>query len=178
MKTHSAAAIAAACAAALACGSAWAQSQTAGNIALEKCDESLGTLAVITQLTFKLKPIPESTALLWATFDYLRDAQANRLMVVGVAILVGDLAHVQVDAWLGVAYNVLIAFAWAHWAWIKVATSVPVSVFSLSMLVIPVLGVLSGMLLLGERPTWAEYAALALVLGSLLTVVLPARGAR
>lgn len=89
-----------------------------------------------------------------------------------------DLAAVRADAWLGVAYNVLIAFAWAHWAWIKVATSVPVSVFSLSMLVIPVLGVLSGMLFLGERPTWAEYAALALVLGSLLTVVLPARGTR
>ena len=30
---------------------------------------SLGTLAVITQLTLKLKPVPESTALLWATFD-------------------------------------------------------------------------------------------------------------
>ena len=46
------------------------------------------------------------------------------------------------------------------------------------MLVIPVVGVLSGMLFLGERPTWTEYGALALVLGSLLTVVLPARQAR
>ena len=36
------------------------------------------------------------------------------------------------------AYNVLLAFAWAHWAWIKIATSVSVTVFSLSMLVIPV----------------------------------------
>ena len=31
---------------------------------------------------------------------------------------------------LGMAYNVFIAFAFAHWAWIKIATSVPVSVFS------------------------------------------------
>ena len=75
---------------------------------------------------------------------------------------------------LGIAYNVLVAFAWAHWAWIKLATSVPVSVFSLSMLVIPVVGVLSGMLFLGERPSWAEYAALGLVLASLLSVVVPA----
>ena len=59
-------------------------------------------------------------------------------------------------AWLGVAYNVFIAFAWAHWAWIKIATSVSVTVFSLSMLVIPVVGVLSGMLFLGERPSIAE----------------------
>ena len=47
------------------------------------------------------------------------------------------------------------------------ATSVPVTVFSLSMSLIPVVGVFSGMLALGERPTWAEYASLALVLGSL-----------
>lgn len=46
MKTYSAAGIAAVCFA-LAGGSAWAQSQTAGNIALEKCAESLGTLAVV-----------------------------------------------------------------------------------------------------------------------------------
>jgi drug/metabolite transporter (DMT)-like permease len=80
-------------------------------------------------------------------------------------------------AWLGVAYNVFIAFAWAHWAWIKIATSVSVTVFSLSMLVIPVVGVLSGMLFLGERPSAAECGAALLIVASLATVVLPARGA-
>jgi drug/metabolite transporter (DMT)-like permease len=74
---------------------------------------------------------------------------------------------------LGVAYNVFIAFAFAHWAWIKIATSVPVSVFSISMLIIPVIGVLSGILFLGERPSWAEIAALVLVLGALATVIRP-----
>src|SRR5207248_9971440 len=63
----------------------------------------------------------------------------------------GTLRHVRPEAALGIAYNVLIAFAWAHWAWIKLATAVSVTVFSLSMLVIPVVGVLSGMLFLGER---------------------------
>src|SRR5688572_24779830 len=77
---------------------------------------------------------------------------------------------------LGVAYNVFIAFAFAHWAWIKIAVSVPVSVFSISMLLIPVVGVVSGMLFLGERPTWAEYAALVLVVAALLTVLRPGRG--
>jgi drug/metabolite transporter (DMT)-like permease len=43
------------------------------------------------------------------------------------------------------------------------------------MLLIPVVGVVSGMLFLGERPTAAEYAALALVLAALLTVLRPAR---
>jgi len=97
------------------------------------------------------------------------------------ALLLDDFSDLQaVGLWpaLGVVYNVLVAFAWAHWAWIKIATSVPVTVFSLSMLVIPVVGVVSGMAFLGERPSWAEYVALALVLGSLLTVLAPGRQAR
>jgi glycolate oxidase FAD binding subunit len=32
---------------------------------------SLGTLAVMTQLTFKLRPLPETSVLLWAAFDRL-----------------------------------------------------------------------------------------------------------
>jgi drug/metabolite transporter (DMT)-like permease len=87
----------------------------------------------------------------------------------------GQLAEVSPKAWFGVTYNVLIAFAWAHWAWIKLATTLSVTVFSLAMLLTPVIGVLSGMMFLGERPTPVEYAAFALVIGSLLTVALPAR---
>jgi drug/metabolite transporter (DMT)-like permease len=97
------------------------------------------------------------------------------------ALLLDDFRGLgEIGLWpaLGIAYNVLIAFAWAHWAWIKIATSVPVSVFSLSMLVIPVVGVMSGMLFLGERPTWAEYVALGLVLASLLSVTIPSRQTR
>lgn len=89
----------------------------------------------------------------------------------------GALRNVGVAAWLGTAYNVLIAFAFAHWAWIKIATSVPVSVFSISMLLIPVVGVVCGILFLGERPAWAEYAALGLILAALLTVLRPGRAA-
>jgi drug/metabolite transporter (DMT)-like permease len=92
------------------------------------------------------------------------------------ALLFEDFSRLQgvsLNAMLAVAYNVLLAFAFAHWAWIKIATSVSVTVFSLSMLVIPVVGVFSGMLFLGERPGWPEYAALAFVLGSLATVVIP-----
>jgi drug/metabolite transporter (DMT)-like permease len=107
------------------------------------------------------------------------------MLLGGVPIFVGallfddwsTLQNVSVIAWLGTAYNVVIAFAFAHWAWIKIATSVPVSVFSISTLLIPVVGVVSGMLFLGERPAWTEYAALALVVTALLTVLRPGRGA-
>ena len=49
--------------------------------------------------------------------------------------------------------------------------------FSLSILIIPVVAVLGGMVFLGERPSAAELAALGLVLASLATVLMPARGA-
>ena len=83
----------------------------------------------------------------------------------------------EVSLWpaLAVAYNVLFSFAWAHWAWIKLATSVSVTTFSLAMLMTPVVGVFSGMLFLGERPGWLEFGALGLVLASLATVVIPVR---
>jgi len=73
---------------------------------------------------------------------------------------------------------VFLAFGFAYWAWIKIATQVSVTVFSISTLIIPVVGVISSMLFLGERPSWAEYLAAVLVMGSLLTVVIPARAAR
>ena len=103
------------------------------------------------------------------------------MLLGGVPIFLGmllfeDLARlrgVSLQAWSGVLYNVLVSFAFAHCAWIKIATSVPVSVFAISMLIIPVIGVLSGMAFLGERPSLAEAAALFLVLGALATVIRP-----
>jgi drug/metabolite transporter (DMT)-like permease len=105
------------------------------------------------------------------------------MLVGGVPIYLGALLFDdfgklrEVSLWpaLAVAYNVLLSFAWAHWAWIKLATSVSVTTFSLSMLMTPVVGVFSGMLFLGERPGWLEFGALALVLASLASVVIPAR---
>ena len=107
------------------------------------------------------------------------------MLIGGVPIYIGallfedfsKLANVGLMSALGATYNVLLAFAWAHWAWIKLSTSVSVTVFSLCMLIIPVVGVFSGMLFLGESPGWTEYAALAFVLGSLATVVVPQRKA-
>jgi drug/metabolite transporter (DMT)-like permease len=107
------------------------------------------------------------------------------MLLGGVPIYIGAaifedprvLADVGARAWFGTAYNVLIAFAFAHWAWIKLATSVSVTVFSLSIMVIPPVAVLTGIAFLGERPSLTEVAAMVLVLGSLATVMAPARGA-
>jgi drug/metabolite transporter (DMT)-like permease len=98
------------------------------------------------------------------------------IFVVAAILEAGRHPAISPQAWLAVAYNVFIAFAWAHWAWIKIATSVSVTLFSLSMLLIPVVGVLSGMLFLGERPSASETIAMLLILAALVTVVAPRRG--
>ena len=108
------------------------------------------------------------------------------MLLGGLPILAGAVAfedagwvrHIGPAAVLGTVYNVLVAFAFAYWAWIKLVTSVSITVFSLSILVIPVVGVFSGIVFLGERPSWAELLALVLVLGSLASVLSPGRAAR
>ncbi|HUG91572.1 MAG TPA: FAD-binding oxidoreductase [Planctomycetaceae bacterium] len=37
---------------------------------------SLGTLAVVTQVTLKLRPLPETSSFVWASFDALEDVEA------------------------------------------------------------------------------------------------------
>lgn len=74
---------------------------------------------------------------------------------------------------LGALYNLLVAFLFCYWAWTRIALVAPVGVSSLSVMMIPVVGVFSGMLVLGETPRWQDYVALLLVMGALATVMLP-----
>ena len=78
-------------------------------------------------------------------------------------------------AWFALLYNIFISGAIANWAWFSLARTLPVAVSSLSSLPVPVIGVFSGMLFLGERPGASEFIALVLVLGSVACVMWPAR---
>ena len=83
----------------------------------------------------------------------------------------GYLAHLSGGAWFAVLYNIFLAGTLAHWAWFTLARTLPVAVSSLSSLPVPVVGVIAGMLFLGERPGPSEFVALALVLASLFAVL-------
>lgn len=76
---------------------------------------------------------------------------------------------------LGLVYNVFVAFMFCYWAWNRIVLTVPVAVSSLSSLLTPLVGVLGGMLLLGESPGWGEFLGAAFILGAVATVVLPER---
>ena len=79
--------------------------------------------------------------------------------------------------WFGYWYNVFVALTFCYWAWNKLVQMVPASVSSLGSLIVPVVGVFSGMVILGETPRWQDYTALALVLTAIATVLLPPRAA-
>lgn len=57
-----------------------------------------------------------------------------------------------------------------YWAWNRIVLMVPVAVSSLSSLATPLIGVGSGMLLLGEPLGAQEILAATLILGAVATV--------
>jgi len=72
-------------------------------------------------------------------------------------------------------YNAVIIFGFAHVVWFQLARTLPPIASSLSVMMIPVLGVFSGAWLLGETPHWQDYAAMGLILAAMCTVLLKPR---
>ena len=73
--------------------------------------------------------------------------------------------------WFALLYNIFLAGTVAHWAWFTLARTLPVVVSSMSSLPVPIVGVFSGMLFLGERPGPSEWMALALVIAAMVLVL-------
>ncbi len=77
--------------------------------------------------------------------------------------------------WGAIAYNILLAYGVAQLLWFRLASGLPPVVSALSVMMIPVVGVLSGLLLLGERPGWTDAAALAAILVAIGATLIPRR---
>jgi len=74
--------------------------------------------------------------------------------------------------WAAILYNAVVVFAFCHLVWFALARSLPPVVSSLSIMFIPVVGVFSGMWMLGEQPHWQDYAAIVLMFAALASVLL------
>lgn len=72
----------------------------------------------------------------------------------------------------GMAYNSFVAFMFCYWAWNRIVLMVPVAVSSLSALTTPLIGVLGGVVFLGEPLGWRELLAMVLILAAVGTVSL------
>ncbi|MCA0213469.1 MAG: DMT family transporter [Proteobacteria bacterium] len=80
-------------------------------------------------------------------------------------------------AWWGIGYNAVLIFGYAHAAWFYLARGLPPVASTLSVMFIPVLGVFSGALWLGEVLHWQDWAAVVLMVVAIASVLWPARPA-
>ena len=77
--------------------------------------------------------------------------------------------------WAAIVYNAIGVFAFAQVVWLSLARDLPPIASTLSVMMIPVLGVFSGALWLGERLHWQDWAAVALVILAIAMVLWPPR---
>ena len=98
------------------------------------------------------------------------------VMVAGTVVFERDAWRAPVPLeWVSIVYNMVLAIAFCHVVWTWLARKLPPAASGLSVMMIPVLGVFSSMLLLGEVPHWQDYAALVLILFALTTVLFAPR---
>jgi drug/metabolite transporter (DMT)-like permease len=85
-----------------------------------------------------------------------------------------DLAHASTEALLAVAYNFLVPMLFCLWAFFRTVRLFPAAIAAIGTLAIPVVGVYSSALMLGETVGWREFIALLLICSALASVLLPA----
>jgi drug/metabolite transporter (DMT)-like permease len=103
-------------------------------------------------------------------------------LIGGVPIVIGwwllepvpDLRALSLPAALGLAYAVFVATIFCQTAFFKLLSLLPAHVAAISVLPVPVVGVVSSAMILAEPVSIAEVAALTLVVGGLFLLVRPA----
>ena len=117
-------------------------------------------------------PLPQATLSGWMIL-----VGCAPLALLAPAFASGPWQWPAATTWFAILYNIFLAGILAHWTWFRLARTVPIIVSSMSSLPIPIVGVFSGMLVLGERPGPAEWTALALVVAAIAIVLWPPKGA-
>jgi drug/metabolite transporter (DMT)-like permease len=81
------------------------------------------------------------------------------------------------EVWAAIAYNAVMIFGFAQPVWMLMARTLPPAASTLSVMMIPVLGTVSGAWWLNEKLHWQDAAAVVLMLVAIATVVWPRRPA-
>jgi len=129
------------------------------------------TWALGTQLLRRTAmPVPTLAISFWMT----------ALTAVVITVLAVVLERPQWKApgavtWGAVFYNAVLIFGFAHAAWFSLARGLPPIASTLSVMLIPVLGVFSGAVWLGEVVHWQDWAAVVLMVVAIAAVLAPAR---
>lgn len=87
-----------------------------------------------------------------------------------------DIGALSTDVLLATAYVFVFAMVFCHWAYFRIVRLFPAAIAAIGTLAIPVVGVYSSALVLGEPVGWRELGALLLICGALAAVLIaPAR---
>jgi drug/metabolite transporter (DMT)-like permease len=90
-----------------------------------------------------------------------------RLVASGDAGPLVRLGSLSSGALLGTAYATLVGVIFCHWAWFRLVAILPAAVAAIGTLGIPIVGLFTSALILGEPVGWAEVVALVLVVAGL-----------
>ncbi len=74
--------------------------------------------------------------------------------------------------WAAIFYNAIFVFVISATIWNGIARNLPPVASSLSIMMVPVIGLFSSMFMLNELPTWQDYLAMVLILASMAVVLL------
>lgn len=77
-----------------------------------------------------------------------------------------------------ILFNAILIFGFAHAAWFYLARTLPPVASTLSVMLIPILGVFSGAVWLGEVLHWQDWAAVFLMVAAIASVLLPKRSVK
>lgn len=86
-----------------------------------------------------------------------------------------DWGGLHARTWIALAHHILLSQALAYVMWYALLARLPAGTTSLSMLMVPAIGVVSSVTFLGERPTLTDIAGLVLMIAAAAAVTLPAR---
>lgn len=87
--------------------------------------------------------------------------------------------HLNAGAWslFGLIYSGIIGSGLCYFLWFGIVRRLPASTAALGILASPVIGVITAMIVLGERPTWYDAIGFALMLAASAIIVLRPDGA-
>ena len=85
---------------------------------------------------------------------------------------VPDLTQLSTKALVALIYLFALPIIFCHWAFFKVVSIFPAAIASMGTLAVPVVGVYSSALILGEPVGWQEFTALVLICSALASVLI------
>lgn len=112
------------------------------------------------------------------TISFWMTAMTGVVMCVAAALVESSRwTWPNAQAWGAIWYNALGVFVFAHATWFWLARALPPVASTLSVMLIPVVGVFTGALWLGEALHWQDWAAVVLMTAAIASVLWPAKTA-